>query len=72
MGESCSEFFYFIPESIHFAEVTRISEDIKKTSIEATLKEINHLINNQKNLVDDPEKGDPVTPWKNLMEVLTN
>ena len=43
------------------------------------MKQIKNLVNNQDFLVDDPEKGEPVTPcvdvYKekfNLMEVLTN
>ena len=47
LGESGSEVSYFIPEPRNFAEVTRLSEDIKKPWLNATLKEITSLINNQ-------------------------
>ena len=36
--ESGSEVSYFVPEPRNFAEVTRLSEDIKKPWIKATLK----------------------------------
>ena len=42
--------------------MTRLSEYIKKPWLKATLKEIKNLINNQTFLVQDPEKGEPVTP----------
>ena len=38
LGESGSEFSYFIPESRNFAEVTRFSDDIKKPWLKATQK----------------------------------
>ena len=62
LGGSGSEVSYLIPEHRNFSEVTKLSEDIKKHWLKATLKEINNLINNKKNLVDEPEKGEPVTP----------
>ena len=40
----------------------KLSDDIKKPLLKATLKEINSLINNQNFLVEDPEKDEPVTP----------
>ena len=40
LGESGSEVYYFIPNPRNFSEVTRLSENIKKTWIKATLKEI--------------------------------
>ena len=40
LGESGSEVFYFIPDPRNFAEVTRLSDDIKKTWIKATQKEV--------------------------------
>ena len=42
LGESGSEFSYFIPESRKFAEVTTLSDDIKKPWLKATLKYINN------------------------------
>ena len=38
LDESESEVSYFIPEPSNFAEVTRLSEDIKKYFLKATLK----------------------------------
>ena len=40
----------------------KISDDIKKTLLKATLKEINNLINDKNFLVEDLDKGEPVTP----------
>ena len=62
MDESGSEVPYFIPDPRNFAEVTRLLDDIKKPWLKATQKEIKNLINNQNFLVQDPEKGEPVTP----------
>ena len=42
--------------------MTRLSEDIKKTWLKVNLKDITNAINNQTVLVQDPEKGHPVTP----------
>ena len=61
LGESGSEFSYFIPEPRNFLKVTRLSEDILKPWLKANLKYINHLINNQTFLVDEPENCEPVT-----------
>ena len=38
LGESGSEFSHFIPEPRNFAEVTKLSENIKKTWLKATIK----------------------------------
>ena len=62
MGESVSEIFHFIPEPRRFAEVIKLSNDIKKHWLKATLKKINNIINNQTFLLEDPEKDEPVTP----------
>ena len=62
MGESVSEFFYFIPEPRNFVEVTSLSEYIKKSWLKETLKDFNNLIRNQTFLVQDSEKGEPMTP----------
>ena len=53
LGESGSEVSHFIPESRNFAEVTKLSENIKKPWLKATLKKINNLINNQNFLIED-------------------
>ena len=58
LGESGSEVSHFIPEPRNFSEVTKLSENIKKSWIKATLKDINNLINNQNFLIE----GEPVTP----------
>ena len=62
LGESGSEVSYFIPYPRNVAEVTRFSDDIKKHWLKTTQKEIKNLINNQTFLVQDSEKGEPVTP----------
>ena len=66
MGESGSEVSHFIPEPRNFAEVTKLSENIRKPWLKATLKEINNLINNQTFLIEDQNEGEPVTPCMNL------
>ena len=53
---------YFIPEPRNFSEVARLPVDVKKAWLKFFLKEIKNIINNQKFLMDDPEKGYPVTP----------
>ena len=40
LGESGSEVSHFIPEFINFTEVTRLSEDIQKPCLKATLEDI--------------------------------
>ena len=47
LGESGSEVSHFIPEPRNFAEVTKLSDDIKKPWLKATLNEINNLINDR-------------------------
>ena len=56
-----SEVSHFIPEPRNFAEVTKLSENIKKPWLEATLKEINNIINNQTFLIEDQAEGEPIT-----------
>ena len=46
--------------------MTKLSDDIKKPWIKATQKEIKNLIINQTFLVEDPKKGEPVTPYIDL------
>ena len=62
LGESDSEFYHFIPEPRNFAEVKKLSVDIKKPWLKANLKDIINLIKNQTFIVEDPEKNEPVTP----------
>ena len=52
LGESSSEVSHFIPEPKNFAEVTKLSEKIKKICLKATLKEIKNIINNQTFLIE--------------------
>ena len=61
LGESGSKVSHFIPEPRNFAEVTKLSENIRKPWLKATLKEINNLINNQTFLIEDQKEGEPVT-----------
>ena len=52
LGESGSEVSHFILEPRKFAEVTKLSENIKKPWLKATLKEIKNLIVNQTFLIE--------------------
>ena len=63
LGESGLEVSYFFPEPRNFAEVTRLSEGIKKYWLKETLKYINSLNNNQTPLFQETDKGDPVNPY---------
>ena len=54
----------------------QLSDDIKKTSLKAALKEIKNLINDQNFIVEEPDEDEPVTPCMdfsklgyNLMEL---
>ena len=62
LGESGSEVSYFVPEARNFSKVTKLSDEINKPLLKATQKYIKNLINNQTFLVEDPNKGEPVTP----------
>ena len=53
LGESCSEVSHFIPEPRKFAEVIKLSENIKKPWLKTTLVEIKNIINNQTFLIED-------------------
>ena len=61
LGESGSEVSHFIPEPRYFAEMTKLSDKIKKPWLKSTLKEIKNLINNQTFLIEDQNEGEPVT-----------
>ena len=54
LGESVSEVSYFILEPRNCAEVTRLSDDIKKPWLKSYQKNIKNLINNQTFLVQEP------------------
>ena len=62
LGESGSEVSHFIPEPRKFVEEKKLSENIRKLWLKATLKEINNLINNQTFLIEDQNEGEPVSP----------
>ena len=62
LGESGSEVSHFIPEPRNFSEVTKLSENTKKTWLKSSIKEIKNLINNQTFLIEDQNEGEPVTP----------
>ena len=61
-GESGSEVSHFISEHRNFAEVTKLSENVRKRWLKATLKENKNLINNQTFMIEDPKDGEPDTP----------
>ena len=65
LREYGSEVSHFIPEPRNFAEVTKLSYDIKKPWLKATQKEIKNLIKNQTFLVEY-KKGEPVTPFMDV------
>ena len=60
LGESGSEVSHFILEPIKFAEVTKLSDDIKKFLLKETQKDIKNLINNQTSIFEYKKKGEPV------------
>ena len=62
LEESGSEVSHFIPESRNFAEVKKLSKNIKKPWLKATLKEMKNLINNQNFLIEDHNEGETVNP----------
>ena len=71
LGESGSEVSRFIPEPRNFAEVKKLSNDINKPWLQATLKDIKNLINNQNFLVEYPKKGGPVTTCVDVYKAKT-
>ena len=44
LGESGSEVSHFVPEPRNFSKVTKLSDDINKPCLKATLKDIKNLI----------------------------
>ena len=62
LEESGSEVSHFIPEPRNFSEEKKLSENIRKPWLKATLKEIKNLINNQTFPIEDQNKGEPVNP----------
>ena len=63
LDESGSKVSYFIPKPRNFAEVARLSKDIKRPWLKATLKEIKKFMDDQNFLVQEPDKGETVTPY---------
>ena len=61
LGESGLEVSHFIPEPRNFAEVTKLSENINKPWLKATLKKIKIIIYNQTFLIEYQNEGEPVT-----------
>ena len=62
MGESGSEVSHFIPEPRNFSEVKKLSENIRKPWLKATLKKIKNLINNQTFPIEDKKEGETLNP----------
>ena len=62
LGESGSEVSHFIPEPRNFSEVTKLSDNIKIPCLKSTLKQIKNLINNQTDLIEYQNEGEPLTP----------
>ena len=61
-GKSGSEFSHFITGPRNFAEVTKLSENIKKPWLKANIKEIKNIINNQTLLIEDQNEDEHITP----------
>ena len=66
LGEYGSNVSHFIPEPRNFAEVTKLSGNIKKPWLKATLKKIKNPINNQTFLIEDQNEGEPVNPYMDV------
>ena len=62
LGEYGSEVSHFIPEPRNFAEVTKLSDNIRKPWLKATLNKIKNLNNNQTFQIEDQNEGEPVNP----------
>ena len=56
-----SEVSHFIPEPRNFIDLTILPADNKKVWLKATFKEIKNLTNDHTSLMEEPEKGYPVT-----------
>ena len=52
--------------------MTIFSDDIKKPWLKATQKDIKNIINNQTFIVQEPEKGEPVTPHMDVYKAKTH
>ena len=60
--ESGLEVSHFTPEPKNVSEVAKLSDNIKKPCLKVTQKYTKNIINNQNFLVEDPIKGEPITP----------
>ena len=49
----------------------KLSENIRKPWLKATLKEIKNLINNQTFMIEDPKDGEPVTSCMDVYKAKT-
>ena len=66
LGESESEVSHFFLEPRNFSEMTKLSDNIKKPWLKATLKEIKNTINNQTFLIEYQNEVDPVIQCMNV------
>ena len=66
LREYGSEVSHFIPEPGNFSGMKKLSENIKKPWLKATLKEINNLINNRTLLIEYQNENEPVTPYMDV------
>ena len=66
LGEYGSEVSHFMLEPRNFAGGKKLSENIRKPWLKATLKEIKNLINNQTFMIEDPKDCEPVTPYMDV------
>ena len=66
MVEYGPEVSHLILEPRNFAEVKKLSDDIKKPWLKEILKEIKNLINNQNFIVKDTERDKPVNPFMDV------
>ena len=70
--ESGSQVSHFIPEPRNFAEVTKLSENIRKPWLKATVKAIKNLINNQTFMIEEPKDSEPVTTCMDVYKEKTH
>ena len=57
---------YFITDPRKISDVTILSDYMNKPWIKETLNYIKNIINNQDFIVQEPEKGEPVTPFMDV------
>ena len=71
LGESGSEVSHLILKHRNFAEVTRLTEDINKAWLKSYLKDIKNIINSHTFIMDETDKGEPVTPRMHVYKTKT-